>query len=120
MGKRAPKSKPENRSRQAERKPDGTFAKGVSGNPGGRPADADEIIGLARIDSREAYDKAVAIMRNDEHRQQLTAALAILKLAGVFRNADDAPGAKPPDRPYATQTTTALLHAATASTTLPQ
>lgn len=72
----------------------GKWLPGVSPNPGGRPAIAEEIANLARADSPEAYAKVVAIMRNDGDRQQLAAALAILKVAGVFR-AVEAP-ADPP------------------------
>lgn len=121
MSRKPAKTVPESRPAQVERKPDGTFAKGVSGCPGGRPATADEIMDLARIDSEEAYRKVAAIMRNDEHRQQLAAALAILKAAGVFRNADaPQPPAQPGANPYTGKSTDELLRCASVSSTLPQ
>lgn len=121
MARKRTRAAPEIRtSDEAERRPDGTFAPGSSGNPGGRPATADEILVLARIDSVQAYRKVAAIMRNDEHRQQLVAALAILKAAGVFRAAEVAQPAVPVTNPYGAKSTDELLRQASTSSTLPQ
>lgn len=67
---------------------------GESGNPGGRPKIDQEIRELAQVDSPEAYEKIRAIMLNDKHRNQLPAAIAVLKLAGVSLTAGD--GKSPP------------------------
>jgi hypothetical protein len=104
---------PENRNAQ------GQFVPGTSGNPGGRPKGCEEIISTAKIDSPEAYEKVARIMRDDDHKQQLVAALAILKLAGVLR-AVEAPESRPPARPYAQAPTADLLQRASVSSTLPQ
>lgn len=93
----AKSSTPENTSQQARgRDQRGHFLPGVSGNPGGRPAVAKEIRDLAQCDSPEAYQKVVAIMRNDDHKNQLPAAIAILKMAGVSLTAEAQPGVPAP------------------------
>jgi hypothetical protein len=99
----------------------GRFRPGCSGNPGGRPGVADEILDLARADSPDAYAKVKAIMQEDGHKQQLAAALAILKVAGVFRAVEEAPqGATSKPNAYAAVSTEELLRRATVSSTLPQ
>lgn len=98
MAKRRKTSQPESTPKQGSdipRGPGGRFPPGVSGNPGGRPKAADEIVELARTDSPEAYEKVARIMRDDDHRQQLTAALAILKVAGVLRASETVDPNKP-------------------------
>lgn len=96
MGKRpSKKAKRQSTQEHAARGEGGRWLPGASANPAGRPAIADEIANLAKADSPEAYAKVVQIMRHDGARQQLAAALAILKVAGVFRGTD-APTDKPP------------------------
>jgi hypothetical protein len=91
----------------------GRFRPGVSGNPGGRPGVAAEIVNLARADSPEAYEKVAKIMRDDGSKHQLAAALAILKVAGVLRHAEEAATKPPPvSNPFAGKPTEALLQAA--------
>lgn len=58
-----------------------------------------EIREFAQIDSPVAYEKVKAIMLNDEHKHQLPAAIAILKMAGVSLTADAQPSAPPPPQP---------------------
>ena len=57
----------------------GRFAKGQSGNPGGRPRDEQKVAELARSYTREAIETLVELMRrgNDE-RVRGTAAQALL------------------------------------------
>lgn len=64
------------------------FPKGQSPNPGGRPRLARAVLVLARVDSEEAYGVAREIMRDPDHKQQLAAAVTILRLSGAFRSAD--------------------------------
>jgi len=85
---------------------------GVSGNPTGRPTIAKEIRDLATCDSAEAYTKIKALMQSDGHKQQLAAAIAVLKIAGVAMNAGDAPqtgGAEPVNPAASGQTPAALM-----------
>ena len=42
------------------------FQPGVSGNPGGRPADSEKIRALARAAGPEAFHKLIALMRGDK------------------------------------------------------
>src|SRR5574340_243018 len=122
MAKRKAKAEqPDIKAPQVERKPDGKFAKGVSGCPGGKPAIARVIRDLAQADSPEAYAKVRAIMQYDGHKHQLAAALAVLKVAGVPMNAGDAPQppVPSPPSPYSAKPTADLLKEAGVSSTLP-
>ena len=57
----------------------GRFAKGYSGNAGGRPKDEHNIAALARSYSTEAIETLVALMRNArDDRVRGTAAQALL------------------------------------------
>jgi len=79
--------------------PAGLFKPGVSPNPGGRPKVAKEIRDLAQCDSPEAYAKVAQIMRDDTHKNQLPAAIAVLKMAGVQMNAEAIQNPAPPPVP---------------------
>ena len=61
------------------RSANGQFAKGQSGNPGGRPRDEQKVAELARSYTREAIETLAELMRsgNDE-RVRGTAAQALL------------------------------------------
>lgn len=48
----------------ANRDEKGYFKKGVSGNPGGRPKEFEELKSLAREHTREAIETIVAVMRD--------------------------------------------------------
>lgn len=54
------------------------FQKGISGNPGGRPKEDAEVKALARSCGPEAIQKLVELMRGDDRRTALAAALALL------------------------------------------
>jgi hypothetical protein len=104
------------------RDPQGRFLRGVSGCPGGRPAIAKEIRELAQADSVDAYRRVREWMDSENGKISLTAALAILKVAGVPMTAEESAGGVNPQqpRPYAQAPTDELLKRATVSTTLPQ
>lgn len=58
----------------------GHFIAGYSGNPGGRPKDAEKVAELARSYTNEALDTLVGIMRNGkDDRVRGTAAQALLE-----------------------------------------
>lgn len=59
------------------RKP-GTFKKGQSGNPGGRPKECAEVKALAREYGAEAVEKLVALMRGEDERVAKAAADSLL------------------------------------------
>lgn len=85
-------------------KPGNAFAwkPGQSGNPGGRPAIADEIKALAEVDSPEAYRVVAEMMRTAEKDSvRLAAALSILKMAGVPLGNGVALTVPPPQLPEA-------------------
>lgn len=66
------------------------WAKGQSGNPGGRPPVAKEIRDLAQADSKKAYQVVLGMMLGaDKDSTRLAAAIAILKMAGVTMNHED-------------------------------
>lgn len=65
------------------------WQKGQSGNPGGRPKVAAELRNRARVDSPEAYETIVRLMREaDKDSTRLQAAVRVLQIAGVTFNAD--------------------------------
>lgn len=76
-----------------------TWRPGHCPNPGGRPKGVLEVRELALGDMKTAYAKVKAIAETDGHKQQLAAAIAILKVAGVPMSEDKAPGA--PEAPTA-------------------
>lgn len=49
---------------------------------------ARQVLKLARVDSEEAYRVVRDTMRDPSHKQQLAAAVTILRLTGAFRAAD--------------------------------
>lgn len=59
------------------RKP-GTFRKGQSGNPGGRPKECAEVKALAREHGAEAIAKLVELMRGEDLRTAKAAADSLL------------------------------------------
>lgn len=75
--------RPHAQSSGAERKPPGRpFAKGQSGNPGGRPKDLEGVRELARAHTAEALDTLASIMRDGStENARLRAAEALLERA---------------------------------------
>jgi HEAT repeat protein len=66
-----------------------TWAKGQSGNPGGRPTVVQAIRALARTNSERAFNVVLGLMEHgDKDSTRLAAAIAILKVAGVPMSAD--------------------------------
>lgn len=60
----------------------GKFAKGQSGNPGGRPKLPEEIKEIARASSGDAFKRVVELMDSaDDERVQLAAAKEVLDRA---------------------------------------
>lgn len=59
----------------------GTFKKGASGNPGGRPKEAAEVKALAREYGAEAITKLVELLRGDDLRVAKAAADSLLDRA---------------------------------------
>ena len=57
------------------------FAKGQSGNPGGRPKETAEIKALARVHGPKAIEKLVALMDCGSPRTEVAAAEALLDRA---------------------------------------
>ena len=49
---------------------------------------ARQVLNLARVDSEDAYAVVRATMKDPTHKQQLAAAITILRLTGAFRAAD--------------------------------
>ena len=70
----------------APRTPNGTFQKGASGNPGGRPKKAEEVRELAKDMSMKAMATVIKIMNDDEQKtaDRLAAARVILSAGGVM------------------------------------
>jgi hypothetical protein len=54
------------------------WAKGQSGNPGGRPAVVAEVKRLARMHTGEAIDRLVELMRCEDHRVAFAAVRELL------------------------------------------
>lgn len=63
------------------------FQKGQSGNPGGRPKENAEVTSLAREHSREAIERLVALMRQDEDKKLAKAACDSLLDRGLGKPA---------------------------------
>lgn len=60
------------------------WAKGQSGNPGGRPKVVAKVREMAQRDTPEAYETLRSLMLTaDKDSVRLAAAIAILKMAGV-------------------------------------
>ncbi len=57
------------------------FAKGQSGNPGGRPKEEREVLALARQKSQQAIEKLAEWVESDNPRASIPAAIAILDRA---------------------------------------
>jgi hypothetical protein len=54
------------------------FQKGKSGNPGGRPKESHEVKNLARKHTKEALERLLFWMRDDNPKASVAATLAIL------------------------------------------
>lgn len=54
------------------------FQKGVSGNPGGRPRDADDVKALARAHTKAAIERLVHWLNSDNAKASVSAAMALL------------------------------------------
>ena len=54
------------------------FKPGESGNPGGRPKEVAEVKELARSHGPEAIEKLAAVMRSDNTKAAVAAAIALL------------------------------------------
>jgi hypothetical protein len=68
------------------------WAKGQSGNPGGRPRLAQSIRRRAQGDMDEAYETLLAVMRDSEKgSERAAAATTVLKLAGAAMAEEKAP-----------------------------
>jgi hypothetical protein len=66
------------------------FAKGKSGNPGGRPKATRLTVSIrarARVDSQRAYETLLLALSDE--KQRVTAAVNILRLAGVSFQSDN-------------------------------
>lgn len=72
------------------------WAKGQSGNPGGRPAVVAEVKRLARMHTGEAIDRLVELMRSDDDRVAFAAVREILD-----RGYGRAPATPADDQPIA-------------------
>lgn len=76
------------------------FPKGVSGNPGGRPAAAAPIREKARKLKNEAFDRIVEVMRSSEKGSEiLAAARTVLQIGGIPMNAVATPEEVAKDEP---------------------
>ncbi len=74
------------------------FQKGKSGNPGGRPKEANEAKELAKKHGPEALKRLVYWMRSDEARASISAATTIIERAyGKVPQAIVGDGAHPVD-----------------------
>lgn len=74
--------KSEIRMEQETKKPKpGTFQKGMSGNPAGRPKIPDDVKDAARQYTVEAIDRLAAWMRTDNPKASVTATVALLNRA---------------------------------------
>lgn len=62
----------------ASRGPGRPFAKGRSGNPGGRPKEDGEVKAIARSHTREAIERLAGWMRSDNASASVTASQALL------------------------------------------
>lgn len=54
------------------------FRKGQSGNPGGRPKEAEDVKALARQHTQEAVERLVFWMRSDNAKASVTASSGLL------------------------------------------
>ena len=79
------------------RRPDGTFAPGVSGNPSGRPSLPAEVKAKLRQLRADAVEKLGQLLLSDDERIALAAANSILERSGIvtiklsdFETDDDA------------------------------
>ena len=89
-----------------------TWAKGVSGNPGGRPRIAKTIRADAQVDAPDAYAEIKRIMREgDKDAARLAAAVKVLQIAGVPMSEDKAPEPEQ-DKPLTSGATPEELEAA--------
>ena len=83
---------PESRGKQVSRNPDGTFPKGVSGNPGGRPAFARVVREYAQQFTEEAIDGLVILARQKKDLKVAKAAWDSVLDRAVGRPAQEVSG----------------------------
>lgn len=80
------------RKKQVSRNPDGTYPKGVSGNPSGRPAFAKEVREYARQFTEEAIDGLVLLARQKKDLKVAKAAWDSILDRAVGRPAQEVTG----------------------------
>lgn len=95
------------------------WAKGQSGNPGGRPKQVRSIRASAKVDSRRAYDRLAREMDHEDPRIAVPACVNILKLAGVSFASDAEETKAQVEASKAVQQSTPSLEEAAGSPELP-
>lgn len=72
----------EDMAESSRKSPGRPFAKGQSGNPGGRPRKTQQdvdLINACKALTQDALDTLIEIMRNGQERNRITAAVAIIE-----------------------------------------
>lgn len=87
------------------------WVKGQSGNPGGRPRIVQGIRRKAQNDSEDAYAVLKKLMSCENEKTALSAAISVLKIAGVPMSEDKAPDAPEPQPTPAREMTPEQLEA---------